>query len=191
MTDKAIKLIDMILQHEGGFVNDPDDKGGFTYRGITRKNFPNWKGWQIVDTNLPLKNGQIIKNEELEQYVRGFYYDNFYHLMKIDEIDNMLISGHLLCHGVNAGIKNSVKILQKSINVICNDNINVDGIIGKITLSYANSDVQEEIANEMIVKRKEYYTNLAKRNPSQQKFLKGWINRVNNTTSICNKMTIS
>lgn len=191
MTDKAIKLIDMILQHEGGFVNDPDDKGGFTYRGITRKNFPNWEGWQIVDTNLPLKNGQIIKNEELEQYVREFYYDNFYHLMKIDEIDNMLISGHLLCHGVNAGIKNSVKILQKSINTICNDNISVDGIIGKITLNYANSNVQEEIANEMIVKRKEYYTNLAKRNPSQQKFLKGWINRVNNTTSICNKMTIS
>ena len=191
MTDKAIKLIDMILQHEGGFVNDPDDKGGFTYRGITRKNFPNWEGWQIVDTNLPLKNGQIIKNEELEQYVREFYYDNFYHPMKIDEIDNMLISGHLLCHGVNAGIKNSVKILQKSINEICNENISVDGIIGKITLSYANSNEQEKIANEMIVKRKEYYTNLAKRNPSQQKFLKGWINRVDNTTKICNKMTIS
>lgn len=191
MDNKAIKLIDMILQHEGGFVNDPEDRGGFTYRGITRKNFPDWKGWQIVDANLPLKNGQIIKNQDIEQYVREFYYDNFYRPMKIDEIDNILISGHLLCHGVNAGIKNSVKILQKSINEICNENISVDGIIGKITLSYANSNKQEKIANEMIVKRKEYYTNLAKRNPSQQKFLKGWINRVNNTTNICNKMTIS
>lgn len=185
MTNKAIKLIDMILKSEGGFVNDPDDRGGVTYRGITRKNFPNWKGWKIVDANLPLKNGQIIKNDELEQYVREFYHENFYQPMKIDEIDNMLISGHLLCHGVNAGIKTAVKILQKSINKIYNVGISVDGIVGNITLSYSNGDKAESVAQEMISERKEYYTNLAKRNPSQKKFLKGWLNRVDSTTKEC------
>lgn len=185
MDSKAIKLIDMILKHEGGFVNDPDDRGGFTYRGITRKNFPKWEGWEIVDANLPLKNGEILEDETLEEYVRQFYYDNFYKPLKIDDISNLLISGHLLCHGVNAGIKNSVKILQKAINKICKVSIAIDGIIGNITLSYANGDKQNDIVQELIKKRKEYYNNLAKRNPSQQKFLKGWINRVDNTTQEC------
>lgn len=34
------KAISKVLKHEGGYVNDPDDKNGETYKGISRKN---WK----------------------------------------------------------------------------------------------------------------------------------------------------
>ena len=34
---------------EGGYVNDPDDKGGETYKGISRKANPNWAGWISID----------------------------------------------------------------------------------------------------------------------------------------------
>jgi lysozyme family protein len=40
---------DLTNQIEGGYVNDPDDKGGETYRGIARKKHPSWRGWYKVD----------------------------------------------------------------------------------------------------------------------------------------------
>lgn len=175
----------MILKHESGYSKVSNDRGGETYRGISRKYFPKWHGWKIVDQNKPLKYGQIINNSELENDILEFYYDNFYQPMKIDRIENILISGHLLCHGVNAGIKTSVKLLQKAINIACNIQISVDGIIGNTTLKYVNSDKQHDIAKAFIEQRNQYYRNLVSKNPSQRKFLNGWLNRVKNTTAEC------
>lgn len=41
--------LDKVLSREGGYINDPDDKGGETYKGISRKYNPDWKGWRIID----------------------------------------------------------------------------------------------------------------------------------------------
>lgn len=185
MDDKAIKLIDMILENEGGYANVTGDTGGETYRGISRNNFPNWSGWVIVDACKPLKTNQIIVNDELEDNIREFYYENFYTPMKVDKVDSLLISGHLLCHGVNAGTKRSVKLLQKAINTTYSVSISVDGVIGSITLSYANGDKQDELAENFIEERNNYYKSLVASNSSQQKFLNGWLNRVKNTTAAC------
>lgn len=185
MVAKAIKLINMVLKHEGGYANVKDDAGGETYRGITRKNFSSWSGWEIVDAHKPLKNNQVIDDLALDEYVRDFYYDKFYQPLKIAKIDDMLISGHLLCHGVNAGIKPAVRLLQKAINNITDANIAVDGIIGSATLVQANSSSANEIAYEFINQRNQYYKNIVARNPSQKKFLNGWLKRVENTTKTC------
>ena len=40
-------------------------------------------------------------------------------------------------------------------------------------------------AKAFIEQRNQYYENLVSRNPSQRKFLNGWLNRVKNTTSEC------
>ena len=39
---------------EGGYVNDPDDKGGETYKGISRKANPDWNGWINIGIVLNL-----------------------------------------------------------------------------------------------------------------------------------------
>jgi lysozyme family protein len=49
MTDKAKKIIEFTLRNEGYYVNDKDDSGGETYRGISRVNFPKWAGWAIEE----------------------------------------------------------------------------------------------------------------------------------------------
>ena len=46
MYKEAIKKT---LKYEGGYVNDKDDRGGETYRGVSRRYHPNWSGWKIVD----------------------------------------------------------------------------------------------------------------------------------------------
>lgn len=49
LSDIIGRAIARILPLEGGYVNDPDDSGGETIFGITRKNFPSLKLWNIVD----------------------------------------------------------------------------------------------------------------------------------------------
>jgi len=43
------QIIPTTLKHEGGYANHPADKGGETYRGITRKNNDEWQGWKVIN----------------------------------------------------------------------------------------------------------------------------------------------
>lgn len=185
MDAKAIKLIDMVLQWEGGYGNVKHDAGGETYRGITRKNHPSWSGWKIVDSKKPLKYNQIIKDKSLEENVREFYYTHYYLPMKIDKMDVLLTSGQVFAMGVNAGLKTGPKLLQKAINKVYHTSIVVDGIVGKTTLSYANGGRRDEVANEVINQCNSYYDAIVARKPTQRKFLNGWKNRVKGVTKTC------
>lgn len=109
------ELINMILSNEGGYVNDPDDSGGRTYKGISEKNFPNWEGWEIVNKYESLKRGQIIDNDDLDDAVYEFYLVHFYYKLKLEQIHNTYIAAHLLDHSVNAGISNGVKCFYKGL----------------------------------------------------------------------------
>lgn len=184
MDAKAIKLIDLVLQWEGGYADKKID-GHETYRGITRDNFPKWSGWAIVDAHKPLKHNQIIKDTKLENEVRQFYYKYFYTPLKINELKDLLTSGQLFAMGVNAGIKNAVKLLQKAINKVYKVKITIDGIIGKTTLTYANGEKSIQVGEEMINQCNAYYDAIVARKPSNKKFLKGWKNRIKGVTDAC------
>lgn len=190
MTERAAKLIDMVLSHEGGYSSGNEkqtkgDKGKETYCGISRVYNPNWKGWTIVDKYKPIKYNTIIDDNTLKQYVKEYYYSAYYTPLKCDSFDSLLIAGHLFCHGVNAGVKTSAKLLQKAINKVYGINLSVDGIVGTNTLKYSNGDKKTEVETEFINKRNQYYKSLVEKNPSQKKFLKGWLNRVQKTTQTC------
>src|SRR6478736_3168268 len=43
------KAYSHLIENEGGWNNDPTDKGKETYMGISRKHNPDWFGWQYVD----------------------------------------------------------------------------------------------------------------------------------------------
>jgi lysozyme family protein len=52
MITKAVffsHIVNDTLKHEGGYANHPADKGGETYRGITRKHNSEWEGWRYID----------------------------------------------------------------------------------------------------------------------------------------------
>lgn len=182
MDNKAKKLIDIILSHEGFYANVAGDRGGETYMGISRKAFPRWVGWQIIDQHKPLKYNQHIKDDNLDDIVRRFYYNNFYIKLKVDNITDELISAHLLDHAVNTGLKNGVRVLQRAINEMSAPTIKVDGIIGQITLDKINELDNEELAEYIVMHRRKYYQAIVKKSPSQKKFLKGWLRRVDDTT---------
>ena len=182
MTQKQIQLLDLILKSEGNYCNVTGDAGGETYQGISRTNFPNWEGWEIIDSIPDKKYNQKFDNEDLKTQVYNFYMQEFYNKLHIDEFTDLYVSAHLLDQSVNSGRSRGVKILQKSVNNLINDALVVDGLIGKNTIRVSNECNAEDLRKEIEKERKSFYQSIVDSKPSQAKFLKGWLNRVDNTT---------
>lgn len=191
MTPEEKKLINLVLKHEGNYAKVDGDAGGETYMGISRKSFPQWAGWKTVDQYKPLKHNQHINDDNLDTMVRRLYYNKFYIPLHIDKIENKELAAHLLDHSVNAGIKNGVKILQKSINAATDSKLKIDGVLGDKTLDALANSNQEEVSEYFVANRNQYYKDLVKNKPTQKKFLNGWLKRVTDTTRSVQPSTVS
>lgn len=162
-TELFEECMPIILKHEGGYVDDPDDLGGETKYGICERYFPD------LD----------IKNLTIEQ-AKQIYWESYWLPMKLDQINNRLLVLHIFDHGVNAGIRTSIRMIQYVVNAY------VDGYIGPQTIKAIN-EYEGDIVTNFINKRINYYNEIVAKRPLNQKFLKGWLNRVANTTFEHNK----
>jgi lysozyme family protein len=175
------------MKFEGGYSNNPNDSGGETYKGISRKNFPSWEGWNIIDSIKPKKiTVSSLKGKNIDDMVKVFYKEKFWDKIKGDGIINQLFANILFDSIVNMGIQRPVKFLQASLNELDSTNkLSEDGIYGDKTyntlLKYLDSNEDEKL-NQLIIKfnerRKAFYQKIVNNNPSQKVFLKGWLKRV-------------
>jgi lysozyme family protein len=65
---------------EGGYADDPLDKGGETFRGISRRSHPGWEGWPLIDAakakvgrTAKAIDGYFEKDQEMAAMVERFY----------------------------------------------------------------------------------------------------------------------
>jgi lysozyme family protein len=175
-----------VLGHEGEYSNDTDDRGGETYKGISRKYWPVWNGWPIIDTlKSDVSFPKNIKNDmRVQAYVKDFYRIEFWNKLLCDDMPDE-IKFELFDTAVNQGHKAAGEHLQNALNLL---NVNgtkwpdlvVDGGIGQKTLAIARGCLyKKELANTMNILQGAYYIELCKRDKSQEKFFRGWlINRV-------------
>ena len=156
--------LDMILHHEGGYVNHPKDPGGETNLGVTKRVYEEWGGTKDM------------KDLEVED-VAPIYRKNYWDRIKADELP----SGLDLCvfdFGVNAGTGRAAKYLQRLIGTVA------DGGIGPNTLKALDEfrSNQEYGVTDTILKyqaaRQDYYESLS----TFETFGKGWTRRVKETT---------
>jgi len=103
-----------VLKTEGGYVNDPDDSGGETYKGIARNFWKNWPGWPIIDH---AKGDEEFPNslsfiELLQNAVISFYKANFWDKVGGDGLSDQSIADMLVDSAVNEGVKPAVKRAQ-------------------------------------------------------------------------------
>lgn len=117
---------------EGEYVNDPDDTGGETYKGISRKHHPTWNGWKIID-KLKQEHPRGFKtklkgNSELQAMVDDFYKRNYWNHLHLDDLANQELANQVFDTAVNCGIKPAVKIIQKVLG------IPADGKLGPVTI---------------------------------------------------------
>ena len=156
------KCLDMILHHEGGYVNHPKDPGGETNLGVTKRVYEEWGGTKDM------------KDLEVED-VAPIYRKNYWDRIKADELP----SGLDLCvfdFGVNAGTGRAAKYLQSMIGTVA------DGGIGPNTLKKLDEYLEENSVEDTIknyqAERQSYYESLS----TFETFGRGWTRRVEETT---------
>jgi len=173
-------FLPILKRNEGGYSNLAADKGGETYAGITKKNYPTWAGWQIIATLKP-KQGQIIVNTQLDALVSDFYKKNYWDVLQCDKLSKY-VAMNLCDFAVNSGIKNAATHFQMAINSLLPigaKTLVMDGNIGSLTIDAANKLDQKKLNDTLTLHRANFYKKIAQNNPSQNVFLKGWLNRLN------------
>ena len=146
---------------EGGFVNNPKDKGGATNCGVTLASFRAVFGRdKTVDD---LKN---MTDKQWKQIMKT-YWD----ACSADKIENQSIANIVADWSVNSGVSGR-KACQREFGLV------PDGIFGKKTLAALNSTPQKCIFCRIKDAREMFYKEIVAKTPSQIAFYKGWLNRL-------------
>jgi lysozyme family protein len=145
--DEAFKLI---LGHEGGYVNDPQDPGGETNWGISKRAYPH------VNMRLLTVEG-----------AKEIYYRDYWNVMRCEELPNK-VAINLFDAAVNHGVHRAAIFLQQTVHVAD------DGVIGPITVRTILETDPEVIVMRFNALRLMFYTKLSK----WPRFGAGWVNRV-------------
>jgi len=152
-----------VLRWEGGLANIPGDHGGRTMKGVTQTVFDGWRANKgLVPTDVAQ-----ISDEELG----AIYESNYWEKSSCD-----VLRAHLnlveFDTAVNMGPVRAIKILQQAVNV------GADGAFGPATQQACNTcDVPASVARYCSI-RESLYRHFAEA-PGQEKFLAGWLNRLN------------
>ena len=113
---KFDKEFDELILVEGGYVNDPDDAGGETYLGISRKNNSQWVGWKVIDEEKKkgLKNitARLKKDTALTNSAKLLYKQNYWDVLELDDIPSQKIAHQLFDTAVNTGVKRAIMIAE-------------------------------------------------------------------------------
>jgi lysozyme family protein len=163
---------------EGGYDNDPRDKGGETYRGIAR-NFTGtpgtasyWQGWEVIDRykrSGAIKTGTIFI--ELEAGVKNWYYKNKWVPSKAGAIFNQALANFVFDFYVNSG--RAAEQINKAINKATGAGISESNSITAATISQLNA--APSVIYPVLVKQREQYLRGL---DSWSDFGNGWLNRI-------------
>ena len=165
-----------VLSHEGGYVHDPDDPGGETYKGVARKMHSKWDGWPIVDI-LKKQSGfpaNLDKNADLQEKIKTFYRSLFWDKIKGDDIQDQDVAMSIFDFAVNAGTATSATLAQVVVAA------KKDGVIGPKTLEKLNSFDPEHFLAAFTVAKIARYISIVKKRPSSRKYFYGWVRRALN-----------
>ena len=161
------KLAPWILKWEGGFVNDPDDLGGATNKGVTLSTYMQYcrkKGYP-VPTVERLKN---LSDREWTEILKTMYWDRW----KADQIESQSVA-NILVDWVWASGTHGIKRPQRILGVT------VDGIVGNLTLAAVNARDAKELFFAIKSDRIKFIDEICKARPANEKFRRGWLNRIN------------
>lgn len=165
--------IETTLKAEGGYVNDPDDPGGETYKGIARKRNAKWSGWVNIDL-LKNKNG-VPKNLEddidLQSKVYALYEANYWDKIRGDEIKDQDIAESVFDFAVNAGPRTSAKLAQIVVGAVA------DGVIGPKTLEKINADDKRAFISTFAIAKISRYVSICEKRKESRKYFFGWVRR--------------
>ncbi|MFI2810860.1 MULTISPECIES: glycoside hydrolase family 108 protein [Microbulbifer] len=166
------EMIEDILRREGGFVDHPADRGGPTRYGITQNTLSSYLG----------RAAQYEEVRNLDREVaRQIYARDYYYQPQIDQLPEEIQPFVFDC-AVNHGPGRAIKFVQAA----CNRTgytplLVVDGAMGPNTRAgaeWAQAQLGAAFMRALLEERRDFYRQIVDRDPSQDVFLAGWMNRV-------------
>ena len=149
-------IIEVVLEHEGGYVNDPKDPGGETNFGIAKRSHP----------DVDIKN---LTKEGAKEIYKEVYWDK----NKVESLPEELWHIYFdMC--VNQGKSRAVKIIQRAVNGK-GGSLTVDGGMGPMTIAAIGKSKVE--LDRVRAYRVKYYADLVTRKPDLERFYFGWFKR--------------
>ena len=161
-------LAPFILAWEGGFANDPVDRGGATNKGVT---LATWKqvgydkdGDGDIDVD-DLK--KITTDDAVNVVMKPHFWDRW----KADKIISQSVA-NILVDWVWASGKHGITNVQRLLGV------KVDGIVGDKTIAALNAKEPRQLFAAIKKARVSFIEGVIRANPKQKKFRNGWLNRL-------------
>lgn len=151
------KAFDMLMLHEGGYVNHPDDPGGETNYGITKATARR-NGYDGPMKSLPLDVARRIAKAEYWDAVRA---DALPDQIRFDVFDTCYHSGPV----------RAIRLLQQALGFIGTD---VDGIFGRNTLASVQAADPKELDKKFNGYRLRFLASLG----TWPSFGRGWVRRI-------------
>jgi len=188
MTKEFIRAYEQTVRgHEGGYANDPDDRGGETYCGISRKFHPQWSGWGLIDARnklLQIKTNELIPG--LDIHLLKFYHHVYWLQNRCQQMDPEL-GLTVFDMAINHGSGKAIELLQRALNA-ANGNqrywndIIVDGMIGDQTsgaiLSAGARNKADQVNLWLNCLRGSFYIEIMENDNVQEKFATSWASRI-------------
>lgn len=100
------QMVKFVLAREGGYVNDPTDKGGETNKGITHATYDSYRR----SKGLPKQSVKYMTDEEMHE----IYYNNYYKASGADKIENPRLAMYVFDTAVNMGVSVAKDLYKKS-----------------------------------------------------------------------------
>lgn len=167
-------ILPFTLSYEGGYANVTGDRGGETYRGISRVNNPYWSGWAAIDKLKPLKHNTIIS--ALENSVRDFYFTSYFKNYGFDRLSHTKKALVLFDWTTHGGYAHSR--IQDILNQQFGAKLSKTGRLDTATVAAINNAPEGKFVSAVVASRRAYLDRLIAADPSQGKFAKGWTNRL-------------
>lgn len=161
------QALKVVLSHEGGYVDNPEDRGGETNRGITQKCLDAFNSKR----KYPFFSVEKLSEADAAEIYREYYWNP----LQCEHLDDQKLATAIFDLGVLAGVQSMVKNIQKALGIA------VDGKMGPHTALSLQSEAtlgSDAFLATLLRAYEHYFLLLAQANPSQKQFLQGWQNRV-------------
>lgn len=168
-SDNFAASLALVLQHEGGFVDDPHDPGGRTNRGVTQAVYDDWR----TNEGLGKRDVKLLNGFETSAIYRKRYWNAVH--------GDDLPSGVDYCvfdFAVNSGTNRAARYLQRAAGVLD------DGQIGPVTVAAVKAKPADEIIESVCAARLNFLRQLK----IFDRFGRGWTTRVSDVASKAKEM---
>lgn len=156
-------IIAAVLKHEGGFVNNPADRGGATNWGITQDTLSEWRKRPATVADV-----EALTKAEAAQ----IYYALYILLPRFDKIADVRLRHLAVDSGVQHGTDRVIKWLQALLL-----GVTADGKLGPKTAAAINGEDPGRLFNRLLARRIRWYGSLISSVQTQATFAHGWMQR--------------